>query len=152
MIGALVVIGVGVVLTLGFVHLPRQSAPLPAVARYALQVALPRWGTTEPVNEVVYGTRGFDTFGETFLLLAAVVCVTMLARPKERRRGFIGEHQAGEKEQAENDPATGGGDPQARRAETAETATNDHRSDTASGLPTPDWQPLGAPAPERAQR
>ena len=49
--------------------------PLPAVARYAMDVALPRWGLTEPVNEVVYGTRGFDTFGETFLLLAAVVSV-----------------------------------------------------------------------------
>ena len=50
-----------------------STRPCPAIARYALEIALPQWHITEPVNEVVYGTRGFDTFGETFLLLAAVV-------------------------------------------------------------------------------
>ncbi len=150
-VGAFVVIGLGLVLAVGFVHLPRQSAPIPAVARYALQVALPRWGTTEPVNEVVYGTRGFDTFGETFLLLAAVVCVTLLARPREPRAGFIGEHEAGEKEQAADDPAGGGGSSEARKAETAETSTANRGTDAVRVLPTPDWQPLGTHAPEQAQ-
>src|SRR5689334_18208210 len=70
---------------------PRGSYPLPAIARQALAVALPQWRTTEPVSEVVYGTRGFDTFGETFLLLAAVVGGSVIVRPREPRRGFIGE-------------------------------------------------------------
>jgi multicomponent Na+:H+ antiporter subunit B len=152
-VALIVVGGMAAVLALAFVHLPRESAPLPAVARYALDVALPKWKTTEPVNEVVYGTRGFDTFGETFLLLAAVVCVTVLARRKEPRRGFIGEHAAGEREQAEDDPASGGGDPQARQAERDETADNQpvQGIETIEERPTPDWQPLGGYAPARAQ-
>lgn len=151
-VGAFIALCFAAVLALAFVHLPREQAPLSAVARYAVQVAEPKWGTTEPVNEVVYGTRGFDTFGETFLLLAAVACVTMLARPKEARRGFLGEHQAGEREQAQDDPASGGGNQQARQAESAETATpSGTRMDTVAGLPTPDWQPLGTYVPVRAQ-
>lgn len=141
------------VLALAFVHLPRGSNPLPAIARFAMEVALPKWKTTEPVNEVVYGTRGFDTFGETFLLLAAVVCVSVLTRRREPRQGFFGEHRAGEREQAEDDPAGGGGDTEARRAELAESGGGepDDPSESIDGLPTPDWQPLGSYAPERAQ-
>src|SRR5581483_10138053 len=67
--------------------LPRELAPLPAVAREALTTAQPKWHTLEPVNEVVYGSRGFDTFGETFLLLAAVVGIGLVARHREARRG-----------------------------------------------------------------
>ena len=77
------------------VGIPRDHAALPAVARYAMEVALPRWGLTEPVNEIVYGTRGFDTFGETFLLLAAVVSVVMITRSAEPRRGYFGESWPG---------------------------------------------------------
>jgi multicomponent Na+:H+ antiporter subunit B len=147
------VAGLAAVFALGFVHLPRESAPLPVVARHAMEIALPKWKTTEPVNEVVYGTRGFDTFGETFLLLAAVVCVTVLSRRKEPRRGFIGEHAAGEREQREDDPAGGGGDVTSRRAERAETSSGDRddRTDSTSESPTPDWQPLGPIGPVQAQ-
>ncbi|HEY1832201.1 MAG TPA: MnhB domain-containing protein [Acidimicrobiales bacterium] len=148
-VAIVIVAAVGALLAVGFVHLPRQSADLPALARYAMEVALPRWKTTEPVNEVVYGTRGFDTFGETFLLLAAVVSVVVLTRRKEARRGFIGEHEAGEHEQAQDDPTGGGGDPRARTAEQAETAGEGAL--TRTDFPTPDWQPLGVPAPVRAQ-
>ncbi|HEY3810994.1 MAG TPA: MnhB domain-containing protein [Acidimicrobiales bacterium] len=148
LVGAVVVGALAAVLALAFVHLPRESAALPAVARYATEIALPQWKTTEPVNEIVYGTRGFDTFGETFLLLAAVVCVTMLARAREPRQGFIGEQQAGVKEQAEDDASSGGGDPQARRAERAEA---DDRTDAVTGPPTPDRQPLGPVGPVHAQ-
>jgi multicomponent Na+:H+ antiporter subunit B len=131
-------------LVVGLVHLPRDKAPLPAVARYAMEIALPKWGITEPVNEVVYGTRGFDTFGETFLLLAAVVSVIVLTREKEPRRGFVGEEAAGKKEQAEADPESGGGDAEARQAEMREVAAPE-------GPLTPDRELLGTPAPERAQ-
>jgi multicomponent Na+:H+ antiporter subunit B len=153
LVGLAVAGSMAAALALALVHLPRQSALLPAVARYAMEVAVPKWKTTEPVNEVVYGTRGFDTFGETFLLLAAVVCVVVLARSKESRRGFIGEHWAGEREQAEDDPTSGGGDPDARRAEQAETGGVDPgtRTEITAGLPTPDWQPLGMLGPARAQ-
>src|SRR5690348_18282456 len=87
--------------------MPREHAPLPLIARYALEIAIPRWKLTEPVNEIVYGTRGFDTFGETFLLLAAVVSVIVITRPREPRRGYFGEESAGAREQAETDPAEG---------------------------------------------
>ena len=76
-------------LVAALVGIPREHAALPAVAREALEVALPGWKLTEPVNEVVYGTRGFDTFGETFLLLAAVMSVVVLARPREPRRRVL---------------------------------------------------------------
>jgi multicomponent Na+:H+ antiporter subunit B len=143
-VGALIVAGLAVLLVIGFIHLPRDKAPLPAVARYAMDVALPKWGITEPVNEVVYGTRGFDTFGETFLLLAAVVSVIVLTREKEARRGFVGEQFAGQREQAAEDPRSGGGDPDAREAEAREVASPE-------GPETPDRELLGTPAPERAQ-
>ncbi|MBV8950081.1 MAG: sodium:proton antiporter, partial [Actinobacteria bacterium] len=85
-VGLALVAALATCLAAAMVTLPRDGAPLPAVARYALDVALPKWHTTEPVNEIVYGTRGFDTFGETFILLAAVVGVIVISRSKERRR------------------------------------------------------------------
>ena len=98
-VGTLLTAGVGVLLTIGYLRLLRENADLPAVARYAMEVALPQWKLSEPVNEVVYGTRGFDTFGETFLLLAAVISVIMITRPREPRRGYFGEETAGRREQ-----------------------------------------------------
>jgi multicomponent Na+:H+ antiporter subunit B len=137
--------GTGAVLAAALVRLPREDAPLPAVAEYALKVALPSWHLTEPVNEVVYGTRGFDTFGETFLLLAAVVGVSLLARTRERRRGFMGEARAGRDEQERFDPHEHTDDTE-RAARLAEDVEN------GGDVPdTPDAEKLGTPAPERAQ-
>jgi multicomponent Na+:H+ antiporter subunit B len=146
-LGLLLVAGTAAVLATAMVGIPREHAPLPAVARYAMEVALPKWGLTEPVNEVVYGTRGFDTFGETFLLLAAVVSVVVITRSKESRRGYFGESQAGEREQRQTDPPDrpDAGEQAARRAEHQEEETGD-----GAGPATPDATPLGTPAPERA--
>jgi multicomponent Na+:H+ antiporter subunit B len=102
------VAGVLAMLVLGFLALPRGDAPLPAIARYAIEISIPQWKITEPVNEIVYGTRGFDTFGETFLLLAAVVSVATLARHRERRSGYVGEEKAAEQEQRQSDPDRSG--------------------------------------------
>jgi multicomponent Na+:H+ antiporter subunit B len=150
-----VVAGMAIVLAFALLHLPREGAALAPVARYAMTVALPKWKTTEPVNEVVYGTRGFDTFGETFILLAAVVGVLVLTRPREARHGYIGEQVAGAREQSEDDPSSGGGTATARQAERQETATpQDDQAGSVRGptaLRTPDWQPLGGRAPERAE-
>lgn len=146
-IGVVLVMGVAVVLAVTMVRLPREHAPLPAVARYALTVALPKWHTTEPVSEVVYGTRGFDTFGETFLLLAAIVGIMSITRQREPRRGFIGEELAGRREQSGIDRDHGGARPhgaEARRAEEVELGQH-------TGPPTPDAEPLGAPGPETAE-
>jgi multicomponent Na+:H+ antiporter subunit B len=146
-LGALLAAGVAVALGAAMAGIPREHAPLPQIARYALAVALPRWGLTEPVNEVVYGTRGFDTFGETFLLLAAVVSVILITRSREPRRGYFGESTAGAREQAETDPVTGT-DAAERTARAAE------RREQGSGpaaLETPDGTPLGSPAPETAE-
>jgi multicomponent Na+:H+ antiporter subunit B len=126
--------------------LPREHASLPAVAREALTVALPKWHTLEPVNEVVYGTRGFDTFGETFLLLAAVVGIGLIARRREPRRGFIGEAAAGSEEQQESDPPEGKG-PDEKRASQAES----EELGRSRGPMTPDNEPLGTRVPEHAQ-
>jgi multicomponent Na+:H+ antiporter subunit B len=126
--------------------IPREHAALPAVARYALDVALPKWGLTEPVNEVVYGTRGFDTFGETFLLLAAVISVMVITRSRESRRGYFGESLAGQREQEEADPPDET-DSVERAAKAAERREED---DTAGGPATPDATPLGRPAPDTA--
>ncbi len=98
-LGALLVAGTAAALGVAMAGIPREHAPLPLIARYALEIALPRWKLTEPVNEIVYGTRGFDTFGETFLLLAAVVSVILITRPREPRRGYFGESAAGAREQ-----------------------------------------------------
>ena len=143
LVGAL---AVGIVAAL--VGLPREHAPLPAVARRALVVALPRWHTTEPVNEVVYGTRGFDTFAETFLLLAAVVSVVMLTRRREPRTGEGGEEAAGVHEAREIDPDDSVAD---RWEQLARLAGGEEESEHAGRPATPDAGPLGAPGPEVAQ-
>jgi multicomponent Na+:H+ antiporter subunit B len=103
------------------------------------------WHTTEPVNEIVYGTRGFDTFGETFLLLAAVVSVATMTRRRERRTGFVGEQRAGEREQARTDPAEAAPDPQEVESRRAERREQD------AGRPaTPDRTEVGTKGSETA--
>ncbi|HEY7045960.1 MAG TPA: MnhB domain-containing protein [Jatrophihabitantaceae bacterium] len=138
--------GTAAALLIGVLGLPREDTPLPDVARHALDIALPLWGQADPVNEIVYGSRGFDTFGETFILLAAVIAVSTLTRSREPRREYVGEATAGRHEQAEIDP--GGGetarDEQTRRAGEAE-------GEGSAPLPDPDGIPLGTPAPEQAE-
>jgi multicomponent Na+:H+ antiporter subunit B len=145
-VALVVMAAVAAVLVVGMIGLPREVADLPAIARHAMRIALPQWGTTEPVNEVVYGSRGFDTFGETFLLLAAVVSVVTLSRSREPRREYVGEASAGAEEQRENDPG-GRGDSEEDEARSAEQ--EEEHGD--SPLPDPDSIPLGEPAPERAK-
>ncbi len=147
-LAAVLAAGVAAALAAALIGLPREGAKLPTVARYALEIAIPKWHTTEPVNEIVYGTRGFDTFGETFLLLAAVVSVTTLTRRREPRRSVGGEERAGEREQAEVDPAES-----SDRGETlARSAEREEQPGGEDGEPaTPDAAGLGAPAPERAE-
>jgi multicomponent Na+:H+ antiporter subunit B len=142
-IGAVLSVGVFAVLVVALVGLPRESAPLPPVARQAAEVALPSFHSTEPVSEVVYGTRAFDTFGETFLLLAAVVSVLLLARRRERRV----EHP-GEEEVAEDEQRQASGDDRGEQG--ARMAEGDETDDDASLPADPDDVPLGQPAPERA--
>ena len=145
--------------------LPRESAPLPAIARHALEIALPKWGTTEVVSEIVYGSRGFDTFGETFLLLAAVVGVVVLTRTREARSEYVGESAAGRREQQQAQPSAadaGGSDAdgsdangsdangghavgEEREAREAEKDEEDEPAPDAD----PDADELGTPAPER---
>ncbi|HEY1642927.1 MAG TPA: MnhB domain-containing protein [Streptosporangiaceae bacterium] len=148
--GAVLTAGMAVALGAAMIGIPREHAALSAVARYAMTVALPRWGLTEPVNEIVYGTRGFDTFGETFLLLAAVVSVVLICRSREGRWGDIGESLAGQREQRQSDPAgdADAGERQARSAERREQG-QPGPGDPA-GPATPDAVPLGTPAPETA--
>lgn len=147
-VAAVLVAALGAALAAALLGLPREGAPLPAIARYAMEVALPRWHSTEPVSEIVYGTRGFDTFGETFLLLAAVVSVMTLTRRRESRRGFIGEEVAGRAEQAEIDPHGERTDAAERQARVAE---REEEGAASGGRPvTPDDTALGTPAPETA--
>jgi multicomponent Na+:H+ antiporter subunit B len=139
---------VAAALAFGLVELPRETAKLPGLAREALVIALPHWHTTEVVSEVVYGTRATDTFGETFLLIAAVISVQIFTRGREGRRGFIGETFAGEEEQQEEDPAEGldAEEEEARKAEAAEWDV-----ETSRRRPTPDREELGAPVPDTAE-
>jgi multicomponent Na+:H+ antiporter subunit B len=146
LVGTILVGMMAVILGATVWSLPREHASLPAVARQALTVALPKWHTLEPVNEVVYGTRGFDTFGETFLLLAAVVGIGLIARRREPRGGFIGEAAAGSEEQQESDPPGGKG-PDEKRATQAES----EELGRSRGPMTPDDELLGTPVPEHAQ-
>ena len=145
-VAAVLAVGVLAVVVVGLLGLPGDAAPLPDIARQALTLAIPRWGTLEPVSEIVYGTRGFDTFGETFLLLAAVVSVSVLTRSREPRTEYVGEAAAGRVEQREDDPhrATTRPESQARTAESAE-------QDPGGRSVEPDRSPLGAVGPERAQ-
>jgi multicomponent Na+:H+ antiporter subunit B len=147
--GAAIVLvaGVGAALAGAVAGLPREHAALPTIARYATVIALPAWHTTEAVNEIVYGTRGFDTFGETFLLLAAIVGIGTITRHKERRRGFIGEEQAGGQEQQEIGERPSRRDPpqaEARQAETGEEGGPERP-------PTPDATPVGLKERETAE-
>jgi multicomponent Na+:H+ antiporter subunit B len=140
--------GVAAALASAVVGLPREGAKLTGIARQAMEIALPKWHITEPVNEIVYGTRGFDTFGETFLLLAAVVSVTTLTRRREPRRSVGGEERAGDREQAEVDPTDAPEDAtemQARRAESEE------QPGAGEQARTPDEIGLGVPAPDEAE-
>ena len=141
----LVMVGVAAALLTGFTGLPREGAALSGIARHAMQIALPRWGSTEVVSEIVYGSRGWDTFGETFLLLAAVVATTLLARGRELRGEYVGEAGAGLAEQQRADPR-GGGDSEESAARTAEKA----EEELAPAPDDADDDPLHAPAPERA--
>lgn len=141
------VLGIGLAATvgIGMAGLPGATSALPDIARQAMAQALPRWGTTEVVSEVVYGSRGFDTFGETFLLLAAVVSVVVLSRGREPRREYVGEASAGRSEQAAADPHDEPDEDQ-REARAAET-------EEQQSIPAPenaDDDALGEPAPERA--
>lgn len=147
-IGLLVTVGVFVVLAIGLVGLPRETAHLPAIARQAMTIALPQWHTTEGVSEVVYGTRAVDTFGETFLLLAAVISVQLLSRTREGRRGFIGEERAAAEEQESEDPLREltSTEQVAREAESEEWDTTRSRR-----RPTPDREELGSPGRETAE-
>jgi multicomponent Na+:H+ antiporter subunit B len=150
-LGALLAAGIVAALGVAVAGIPREHAPLPLIARYALDIAIPRWKLTEPVNEIVYGTRGFDTFGETFLLLAAVVSVVVITRPREPRRGYFGEAAAGAREQEQDDPAVGADttEQEARSAERLEQETQAPNGEQP--VETPDAVPLGTPAPERAE-
>ncbi|HKC29254.1 MAG TPA: MnhB domain-containing protein [Jatrophihabitans sp.] len=142
--GLLVGAVLGVLVTAA-VGLPRAGRGLTAIARHAMEIALPKWGTTEPVNEIVYGSRGWDTFGETFLLLAAVMATVVLTRGREPRHEYVGESSAGLSEQRQADPAEGAnpGETVAREAEKQEEEEAPAPDDT-------DSDPLGTPAPERA--
>jgi multicomponent Na+:H+ antiporter subunit B len=149
-LGALLAAGIAAALGVAVAGVPREHAPLPLIARYALEIAIPRWKLTEPVNEIVYGTRGFDTFGETFLLLAAVMSVVVITRPREPRRGYFGESAAGAREQEHDDPAVGT-DATEQEARSAERREQSGAAGGDEPLETPDAVPLGTPAPERAE-
>jgi multicomponent Na+:H+ antiporter subunit B len=145
-LGLVVVLALLGCLLAALLRLPRGDNTLPAIARRALVDSLPAFGTTEPVSAVVYGFRAMDTFGETFLLLAAVLSVTVLARPREPRHGFVGEERAASEEQREVEQPEHESAEQrrARRAERAEEGAGE-------GPELPDEEPVGSPAPERAQ-
>ncbi len=149
-VGALLAAGIAAALGVAVAGVPREHAPLPLIARYALEIAIPRWKLTEPVNEIVYGTRGFDTFGETFLLLAAVMSVVVITRPREPRRGYFGESAAGAREQEQDDPAVGT-DATEQEARSAERREQGGAAGGDEPLETPDAVSLGTPAPERAE-
>ena len=128
--------------------LPRGTNPLPALARQAMTIALPDWHTLEPVNEIVYGTRGFDTFGETFLLLAAVMGIGVVARSREPRSGYIGEQAAGQREQRTIDPYADATTHEGKQAESADRA---ERGRGGRQPTTPDNELLGTSGPELAR-
>ncbi|WP_163711346.1 MnhB domain-containing protein [Mycobacterium timonense] len=146
-LGGLLIGGLGAVVAVGLTALPDGSNPLPDLARHAMAIALPQWGTTEVVSEVVYGIRAFDTFGETFLLLAAVVAVLLLSRGREPRSEFVGEASAGRVEQEHADPDEGPDEQESQ----ARSAEDQERQDEPEPAPEhADDDALGAPAPERA--
>jgi multicomponent Na+:H+ antiporter subunit B len=143
--GAVICLALLAILLIAMVDLPGGTQPLPEIARRALTQSIPAFKTTEPVNAVVYGMRAMDTFGETFLLLAAVVSAVVITRSPEPRKGFFGEAVAAEKEKP-----TGGqqgedaGEAEARQAEQGEGGEDDETPTT------PDTVPVGEAGPERA--
>jgi multicomponent Na+:H+ antiporter subunit B len=140
-VGLALTLLLAVMFAVSLLDLPRETARLPAIARHALEIALPKWGTTEVVSEIVYGSRGFDTFGETILLIAAVVSVTTLTRSREGRLEYVGESVAGEREQRLQDPDD---DRYQDRSERAELAEEHGREPLA----TPDAVPVGTREPD----
>jgi multicomponent Na+:H+ antiporter subunit B len=128
--------------------LPSADRALTAIGRHAMEIALPKWGTTEAVNEIVYGSRGWDTFGETFLLLAAVVATVVLSRGREPRAEYVGEASAGMTEQQKADPSGAGEDHDQAEARAAEE--QEESEDLPPAPEDADDDPLGEPAPERA--
>jgi multicomponent Na+:H+ antiporter subunit B len=153
-LAGLLTVGVVVLLGAAVTGLPPVTAALPVIARHAMQIALPTWGQDEVVSEIVYGSRGFDTFGETFLLLAAVLSVGLLTRGREVRSEYVGEATAGGREQAQVDPADqpDSDEAETRSAEQAEDAGSAESpdEDVEPPMPVPDCIGLGAPAPDRA--
>jgi multicomponent Na+:H+ antiporter subunit B len=143
-LGGMLALATTAVLAVAVAKLPRPER-LPPIAQYAIDTALPRWHSTEPVSEVVYGSRGFDTLGETFLLLAAVLGIGLITRSREARRGFIGEALAGRVEQKESDP-------QETPSATEEGARDaEEREGRDREKAVPDDERLGTTDPERAQ-
>jgi multicomponent Na+:H+ antiporter subunit B len=147
-IAAFAAAAVVLIIAVVVVTLPTGGA-LPAIARRAMVEALPQWHTTEPVSEVVYGTRATDTFGETFLLLAAVVSAVLFSRHREPRSGFMGESVAGRTEQTQQDPNEPP-DRQQLQARAAEAAEWD--LDHSRRRQTPDNETVGGPGPETAEQ
>lgn len=137
---------VALILSVALIGLPREGVKLPDIAVQANHIALPKWGTTEAVSEVVYRSRGFDTFGETFLLLAAVVAVVTLSRSREPRSEYVGEASAGRAEQAKNDPHAVTDEKEA----TAREAEQREEEESTPAPDNPDLEPLGSHAPERS--
>jgi multicomponent Na+:H+ antiporter subunit B len=133
------------ILVIAMVDLPNGTQPLPEIARRALTQAIPAYRTTEPVNAVVYGMRATDTFGETFILLAAVVAVVVITRSPEPRKGFFGESRAADEEEPSGgDRGEDSDEGEARAAEAQEGGEEDE-------TPTiPDVEPVGKPEHERA--
>jgi multicomponent Na+:H+ antiporter subunit B len=146
--GAVICLGLLAALVIAMVDLPDGSQPLTAIARRAMRESIPAFHLTEPVNAVVYGMRAMDTFGETFLLLAAVVSVVVVTRSPEARKGFFGEAKVGEEESATaGDDSASGRDSDEEEAREAEEQEEGEGDETPS---TPDAEPVGEHAPERA--
>jgi multicomponent Na+:H+ antiporter subunit B len=140
-------------LIIGLLDLPRETARLPQIARHAMQIAVPTWGQNEVISEIVYGSRGWDTFGETFLLLAAVVSVVVLCRSPEPRHEYVGESSAGRQEQGQFDPSDarpGARDGSSGDSESQSRAAEEREADEDEAPENADTDPLGTRAPERA--
>lgn len=140
-----VVAAFAVALLIGFFGLPRGDTPIPAIARRGMTMAIPEWHTTEAVNAIVYGTRGFDTLGESFLLVAAVVSVVLLGRRKKDRPGAEAEEMMARREREGLErgggfPETGehGDTKQAQQAEQAEEEDSEDRDEDVTRGRGPD--------------
>src|SRR4051794_13754058 len=91
-----------VAMVAGLTGLPGDRAALPAIARTAVRDALVTWHNPESVSALVYGWRAGDTFGETFLLFAAVVSVLVVTRAHERRHAFLQEERMARAERGDD--------------------------------------------------